>query len=153
MPGTDEQKDRYLRRHGALNSGAEAVTDPLFGDSEFFDPRDLVLVKYEMLRRVQVEGLPAALAANQFGFSRSGFYKTLSTFKRWGLMGLIRSRPGPRHAHKLTDEILEFIDEHVAEQGGSAAAELAAILLDHRDLRIHPRSIERALARREKRGA
>jgi hypothetical protein len=29
------------------------VTDPLFRDSAFFDPDDLVQVKYEMLRSVQ----------------------------------------------------------------------------------------------------
>lgn len=153
MPRTDNQKERHLRKHGAFNIGAQAVTDPLFGDSEFFDPRDLVLVKYEMLRQVQVEGMPAVLAAKRFGFSRSGFYKTLSAFKRWGLVGLIPSRPGPRQAHKLTDDIMEFVDEQAAEQGPLPASELATLILDHCDVCVHPRSIERALARREKRGA
>lgn len=51
MHDSDGQKEQHLRKHGALNIGSEAVTDPLFGDSEFFDPRDVVLVKYEMLRR------------------------------------------------------------------------------------------------------
>jgi transposase len=153
MPSTDEQKAKHLRKHGAFNTGAKAVIDPLFGDSEFFDPCDLVLVKYEMLRRAQVEGMPAALAARRFGFSRSGFYKTLSAFNHWGLVGLIPARPGPRHAHKLTDDIMKFIDAQAAEQGLLPASELAALLLDKRDVRVHPRSIERALARREKRGA
>src|SRR4051812_49751372 len=35
---------------GTLNPRADDVRDPAFVDSEFFDPRDLVQVKYEMLR-------------------------------------------------------------------------------------------------------
>jgi transposase len=153
MRDRDDQKEQHLRKHGAFNTSAEAVTDQLFGESEFFDPRDLVLVKYEMLRRVQAEGMPVGLTAKRFGFSRSGFYKTRSAFKRWGLVGLIPSRPGPHHAHKLTDAMMEFIDEQVTAQGMLPALELAALLLACRDVCVHPRSIERALARRKKRGA
>jgi hypothetical protein len=44
-----------------LNPSPERVTDELF--QEFFDPRDLVQVKYEMLRRVQTEGQPVGRSA------------------------------------------------------------------------------------------
>ena len=152
MANTDDPKARYLAQHGALYTGAERVTDPLFVESEFFDPRDLVLVKYEMLRRVQVDGLSVVEAAKRFGFSRAGFYKALSTFHRGGLVGFIPERPGPRHAHKLTDDVLALIDQQLRIRGKLSASELAVMLLDERDLRVHPRSIERALARREKKG-
>lgn len=152
MSDTDDPKEQHLRKHAAFHAYAEAVTDPLFEESEFFDPRDLVLVKYEMLRRVQVDGLSVVAAAKQFGFSRAGFYKTWSAFRRLGLVGLIPARPGPRQAHKLTRDILAFIDEQVAARGPLPAAELATLLRDQRAVRVHPRSIERALARREKKG-
>lgn len=152
MADTDDPKEQYLHKHGAFHADAEVVADPLFYESEFFDPRDLVLVKYEMLRRVQVDGIPVVEAAKRFGFSRAGFYKTLSAFQRLGLVGLIPARPGPRQAHKLTDDILEFIDEQVAAQGPLPAAELTALILQEREVCVHPRSIERALARRKKRG-
>jgi transposase len=147
-----DQKEQHLRKHSAFYTDADGVTDPLFGQSEFFDPRDLVLVKYEMLRRVQVDGLSVVEAAKRFGFSRAGFYKTLSAFQRLGLVGLIPARPGPRHAHKLTDDILGFIDAQVAARGSLPAAELAEMILQERELCVHPRSIERALARRKKGG-
>jgi transposase len=150
MSDKDDPKEQHLRKHAAFH--ADAVADPLFEESEFFDPRDLVLVKYEMLRRVQVDGLSVVAAAERFGFSRAGFYKTLSAFQRLGLVGLIPARPGPRQAHKLTGEILAFLDEQVAARGPLPAAELAALLLQKRKVRVHPRSIERALARREKKG-
>lgn len=152
MAHPDDPKAEHLRKHGGFYADFEAVADPLFEESEFFDPRDLVLVKYEMLRRVKVDGLSAVKAAKRFGFSRAGFYKTLSTFQRRGLAGLIPARPGPRQAHKLTEDILELIDQQLAVRGKLSASELAAAVLHECDLRVHPRSIERALARREKKG-
>ncbi len=52
-----DSKGRALGKHGTLHTRPEQVRDPLFQHSEFFDPRDLVLVKYEMLRRVRIEGM------------------------------------------------------------------------------------------------
>ena len=77
------------------------VQDELFRTNEFFDPRDLVQVKYEMLRRAQVEGLPISQAAEGFGFSRPAYYHALEAFQAHGLPGLIRKRPGPKRAHKF----------------------------------------------------
>lgn len=150
MSDAGDEKELYLRKHGAFYAETDAVTAPLFEQNEFFDPRDLVLVKYEMLRCVQVDGLSVVEAARQFGFSRAGFYKTLSVFQRRGLVGLIPARPGPRHAHKLTDDVFGLIDEQVTVRGALRAAELAAWILQQRSVAIHPRSIERALARRQK---
>ena len=152
MRDTGDHKEQHLQNHGVFNAAAGAVVDPLFRESEFFDPRDVVLVKYEMLRRAQVDGISAASAAQRFGFSRAAFYKARSAFHRLGLIGLIPARPGPRHAHKLTDDVLDFIDQQVATHGKLPSPELAVLILDQREMHVHPRSIERALARREKRG-
>ena len=59
MPEPLDSKGESLRQQGVLNPHPQKVADPLFHGSEFFDPRDLVQVKYEMLRRVQVEGRPS----------------------------------------------------------------------------------------------
>ncbi len=152
MSVANDEKEQHLRKHGALYADADAVVDPLFDQSEFFDPRDLVLVKYEMLRRVRTDGLSVVEAAKRFGFSRAGFYKTLSAFQHLGLVGLIPARPGPRQAHKLTDGILEFLDQQALARGPLPATELAALVLQNHDVSVHPRSIERALGRRKKRG-
>ncbi len=74
MLNSDKQKEQHLRNCVAWNAAADAVTDGLFADSDFFDPRDLLLVKYEMLRRVRVDCLSVMEAAQRFGFSlESGF--------------------------------------------------------------------------------
>ena len=48
-------KSEFLARHRTFHSRHKQVTDPLFAVDGFFDPRDLLLVKYEMLRRVRVD--------------------------------------------------------------------------------------------------
>ena len=62
-----------MRDERCLNPRPEAVSDERFGDSEFFDPRDLVQVKYEMVRRARADGDPVTRAAASFGFSRPAF--------------------------------------------------------------------------------
>src|SRR4029453_4085458 len=71
-----------LRAHGALHPRPQAVQAPLFASHDFFDPRDLVQVKYEMLRQVDVEGAPVARTADAFGVSRPTFYQTQAAFKQ-----------------------------------------------------------------------
>jgi transposase len=151
----DEQQDskgRALREHGALHPKPSQVGDPIFQNSEFFDPRDLVLVKYEMIRRVRVEGRPASEAAEAFGFSRVALYQAMAAFQAEGLPGLLPRRRGPKAANKLTDVVLEFIDRQRVADGSLRAPQLAAMVKEHLGLSVHPRSIERALARRAKKG-
>jgi len=152
MDERQDSKRKALREHGALNARAREVKDPLFQHSEFFDPRDLVQVKYEMLRRVRVEGSSVVAAAKAFGFSRVAFYQAMSAFQKEGLPGLLPRRRGPKAANKLTDAVLEFIDRQRAADSSLRAPQLAVILRKHLNLVVHPRSIERALARRTKRG-
>lgn len=152
MDERQDSKRKALRAQGALNTRASEVTDPLFQNDEFFDPQDLVLVKYEMLRRVRVEGFSVAATARAFGFSRVAFYQAMATFQKEGLPGLLPRRRGPKAANKLTDVVLEFIDRQRAADNKLRAPQLAALLRKRLHLMVHPRSIERALARRAKRG-
>ena len=150
MPKKRSRKNDILRQQGVLNSNAENVTDPLFQQSEFFDPYDLIQVKYEMLRRVEAEGGAIASAASSFGVSRPTFYQAQSRFKERGLGGLLPEKPGPRSAHKLSDEVLDFIDKQQEADPELTPADAARLIQEHFGLRVHPRSIERAHSRREK---
>ena len=71
-------KREALARDGALNPHPEAVRDSLFVDSPFFDPADLVQVRYEMVRRHEVDGQSVSEAAASFGVSRPTFYTQLT---------------------------------------------------------------------------
>lgn len=147
-----DAKGRALAEHGVLNPRPQTVTDELFQAGGFFDPRDLVLVKYEMLRRVRVDGRTITEAAAAFGFSRPAFYQTQATFEDQGLPGLIPGRPGPRRAHKLSDAVMEFVDQQREKDPTLRAPALAAMIRRRFGMSVHPRSIERALARRPKKG-
>ena len=105
-----------LRQHGSLNPHPERVSDPLFAAADFFDARDLVQVKYEMLRRVRVEGHSVGPSAAAFGFSRPSFYQAQAALQRGGLAGLVPKKPGPRRAHKLSTEVVDFLQRAVSQE-------------------------------------
>lgn len=145
-------KSESLKKYGALNPYPQKVAEDTFSDSsfEFFDPRDLVQVKYEMLRTVEKQGRPVKHAAEAFGFSRPAFYQALSQFKQGGVTGLVKKRPGPKSAHKLTDDILAFVEEEVEEGMPLRARKLAPLIKKKFGIDVHPRTIERAMTRRKK---
>lgn len=146
----NDPKAAALRDQGALHSHPEAVKDEAFGSHEFFDPRDLVQVRYEMLRRHRVDGRPVTEVADKFGVSRQAFYKTESAFKTQGAAGLLPRRRGPKKAHKCTDEILDFIEQWRSTESAEVRETVVQAVQRQFRVTINPRSIERALARRKK---
>jgi len=150
--GPRDVKVEALRESGTLNGRAEAVRDPLFAEESFFDARDLLQVKYEMVRRVDTEGVSVTEAAGAFGFSRVAFYEAQRRFEAEGLAGLLSRPRGPKRAHKLSEEVMEFVDGALAEDGSLRAPALAARVRERFGISVHPRSVERARARRQKRG-
>lgn len=149
MPNPDP-KLQTLQQQGTLNPRPEDVRDELFLQNEFFDPRDLVQVKYEMLRRVEADGKSVTEAAARFGFSRPSFYQAWSAFEHDGLAGLVPHKRGPRQAHKLTDEVMAFLVEKRQEEASLRPAELVRLIRERFGTTVHPRSIERRLRRHQK---
>lgn len=140
------RRQQALNAQGATHPHPQAVADPLFRESLFFDPNDLVQVKYEMLRSVQKEGRAVVEAAEAFGLSRPVFYVTQELFKREGLPGLLPHKRGPKRPHKLNDEALAVLAQAVGEAGRMLKGEeLAAVLAQRCGVQAHPRSILRRL--------
>ena len=150
MAKRHQAKRRVLQELGTLNPDPAAIHDTLFCTHEFFDPRDLVQLKYEMVRRVRLEGQTVTKAASAFGFSRLSFYHAQTTLEREGLGGLVPKKRGPKGPHKLTEEVMAFLARARIDDPSISSAELAKRVKKTFALRIHPRTIERALARREK---
>jgi transposase len=149
-----DEKQAALRAARALNPRPEAVVDPAFaGGDPFFDARDLVQVKYEMLRRVHVEGQAVTRAAAAFGFSRPSFYAAQAAWQQTGLRGLVPVRPGPRGGHKLTPAVVAFLAEERARAPTLGVAKLVLLVQERFGLVVHRRSVERVLARQAKGGA
>lgn len=148
-----QDKPGQLRTAGTLNRKPERVTDPLFSEQAFFDPRDLVQIKYEMLRRVLHDGHSVAAAAAAFGFSRPAFYKAKRALQACGLAGLVPARTGPRGAHKLNDAVMAFVLAAKAHDARLTSQDLVERIAAQFDLTVHTRSVERALARKKKPGS
>ncbi|MGP3965989.1 helix-turn-helix domain-containing protein [Nonomuraea sp. 3N208] len=142
-----DPKTEALRASRTLNPRPQDVTDEAFLSADFFDPRDLVQVKYEMVRRVREDGASVSTAASAFGFSRQSFYQAAAALDEGGLAALVPAKPGPRGAHKLTPEVLEHIRMLLATNPSLRPADLAQAIAERFSRRVHPRTIERALKR------
>ena len=145
-----QQKRQTLRRHGTLNPHPEAVTHPLFHNSDFFDGDDLVQVKYEMLRQVHVDNRSISESAQSFGFSRPSFYQAQSAFQQDGVLGLLPHKRGPQGGHKLTAEVMEFVTQQRSDDPSLTPEQLAEAIQKRFRLQVHPRSIQRRLRRQKK---
>jgi transposase len=139
-------KIEALRDEGTLNRTSEHVRDPKFQENEFFDPHDIVQVKYEMLRRVSIENASVTFATEEYGVSRPTYYQTKAHFDEAGLAGLVPQKRGPRGPHKLRGEALAFVQQQLVAGEPVRARELAKLVRQKFDLSIHPRTIERAVA-------
>lgn len=149
-PPSSDPKQQGLRTQGVLHHRPEAVTDKLFCQLDFFDPCDLLQVKYEMLRRVETDGYPVSTAAAAFGLSRPSFYEARAAWQHEGLAGLLPKKRGPHGGHKLTDEVIMFLRSEYSNDTSLTPPELAAQVEAIFGIQVHPRSIERALQRAEK---
>lgn len=139
-----------LKATGTLNRNPRAVVDPLFRGRGFFDPRDLLQVRYEMVRRHQVEEVPMAMTAKLFGVSLPTAYQAQAAFAVEGLAGLLPKRRGPKQGHKLTPEILAHIEQRRTERHAWRVSDLQADLQRTFGLTIHRRSLERVLRGKKK---
>ena len=150
MPESDP-KSQALARDGALNPNPEAVRDPLFSSNPFFDSKDLVQVRYEMVRRHSIDGMSISDVAAAFGFSRPTFYKTQSALASDGLIGLLPRLRGPKGGHKISDEVVAFVIELKAAHPELTTPQCLAAVETQFSITLHRRSLERALAGKKKR--
>jgi transposase len=147
---TNTSKKRALAQSGTLNRNADNVVDHKFKNLAFFDPNDIVQVKYEMLRSAQKDGVGVLKASQNFGFSRITFYKTEKAFRENGIFGLLTRKKGPRRAHKLTSEIMEFVEGLLVQKPQMRTDVIKEEIKERFGISVHKRSIERAIQKGKK---
>ena len=146
----NSSKRHTLMQSGTLNKNADKVADPRFKNLVFFDPSDLLQVKYEMLRSAQKEEAGILKASETFGFSRITFYKAEKAFKENGLAGLLPKKKGPRRAHKLTSEVMNFVGQLLEQKPEMKPDVIRQKIKNRFNLSVHKRSIERATQKGKK---
>ena len=143
---SESPKANALLEEGTLNPKPKKVRDPKFQQNEFFDPRDIVQVRYEMLRHVSIENTSVADATEEYGVSRPTYYQARANFDKRGVAGLVPHKRGPRGPHKLQGEVLTFVERQLISGEPVRAPELVKLVQQKFGLRLHPRTIERAIA-------
>lgn len=151
MQEQDEKKIDYLKENGTFNPNASFVKDELFTQNVFFDSRDIIQVKYEMLRKVSKENSSVKQVVYLFGMSRPYYYKIKDVFDKKGIAGLLPIKRGPKGAFKFTDDIAKFINRIVEEDPTLTNNQIAQKIEDQFKVIIHPRTIERRLKSQKKR--
>lgn len=136
-------KHEEMRKNGSYNYRAKAVSAEIFKKSSFFDPHDIMQVKYEMLRIVEKDCCDVSLASKMFGFSRVGFYQIKKEFDKHGIAGLIPKKRGPKGSRKINESDVEYaknlLDTHTK-------AEILILLKEERGVDISKRTLERKLS-------
>jgi hypothetical protein len=121
----EDPKVAVLAASRSLNPHPEKVTDEVFLASPFCDARDVVQVKYEMVRRVRVDKVPVVRAARAFGYCRQAFYEIAAALDAGGPSALVPGKPGPKGPVKLTVPVMERIDAWLAADDGLTSKGIA----------------------------
>ena len=145
-----DPKTIELKRTGTLNPHPADVSDTLFKENPFFDPKDLLQVRYEMLRRHSVEGHSIVDIATNFGVSRPTVYQAQLAFEQAGLSGLLPKRRGPKEGHKLSEEVIEYVRDLRAADASLTTVACIQAIQERFAIKVHRRSLERALRSKKK---
>jgi transposase len=146
-----DPKREALAKDGALNPHPEAIRDALFTGNPFFDTKDLVQVRYEMVRRHRVDGVAISEASTDFGVSRPTFYKALRALQKAGLPGLLPGQRGPKDGHKISAEVVAFVGDLRSASPELTTSQCLKEIETRFGSKVHRRSLERALTRKKKR--
>jgi transposase len=145
-----DQKTLELKRTGTFNPRPGSVSDSLFKQNPFFDPKDLLQVRYEMLRRHSAEGVSIVDVATKFGVSRPTVYQAQAAFQQAGLSGLLPKHRGPKEGHKLSAEIIEHVRNLRTTDPRLTTIACIQAVQEEFGITVHRRSLERALAGKKK---
>jgi transposase len=146
-----DAKSRFLAQRGALHPHPERIQDVLFHNGLFFDPRDLIQVHYEMVRRYQTDGQAASRVARSYGISHQSLYLVAQAFRNFGMTGLFPGKRGPRAAHKCTDAVMAFVRDRRSRQPQLTLDELLRAIRQDLGISLHRRTLERHLEKKRHR--
>jgi hypothetical protein len=133
----------FLRRTRCFHTTPERVQDERFRQQrDFFDPKDIVQVKYELLRRCEVEGQDVASTCLDFGFSRTTYYKVRQAFLGGGLPALMGQPRGRLKPIKVTAAVRGYLIAEKAKNPKLSAREMVAALKERYDVQLSERMIQ-----------
>ena len=115
---------------------------------EVLDPHDMVQLKYETVRAVEVDGHAIAQVALDFGLSRPTIYGAQEKLRQAGVEGLLPQKRGPKKPRKLTPEVLRYLEELVSSEPDLQAAVMVQRVRRRFGVVLHPRTVEKAVRKK-----
>ena len=143
-------KTDYLKEAGTLNPRPEKVRDEKFLTNDFFDPHDLLQVRYELIRSHKNEKLAISDIAGIFGVTRLTVYRLIEAFEEKGLQGLMPKTRGPKEASKMKGVILSFIEQILETDPKATKEMLIKKVEDEYGVKVHRRTLERAIKKKKR---
>ena len=137
-----------LKANGTYNEHSNAVKAEHFHHGIFFDPRDLIQVKYEMVRSVEKDNLSVTEATLQYGFSRQTFYTCKEALEQEGIGGLVPKKTGPKTGYKLDDARKQFIDSYLQNHPKAKSDDIRLAIEEKYGIQLNTRTIDRYLAKK-----
>ena len=143
----DDAKKRFLASEGLLNAHPRRVRHPLFDSHAFFDPHDLLQVRYEMLRAARVDDVSVTEASRLFGFSREYFYQREREFQAQGIAGLLGAPRGRTPLLARNQEVVNFIIRRKMAEPELTGGELREEIRATFRIDCSRRTVERVVAK------
>ena len=141
-------KIECLKENGTYNADSKSVLAEDFKHGIFFDPCDLIQVKYEMLRSVEKKELSITEASTKYGLSRQTYYINKAAVEEGGISALMPKKTGPKNAVKLNDDCANFIDSYVMEHPSAKPPEINRAMAASTGITVHDRTVARYLSKK-----
>ena len=137
------EKKEILMKNGTFNKNYKKVTEEKFSEGGFYDPMDIVQVRYEMIKETERGGKTIDRISNAYGYSRASYYHIRDNFNKNGMSALIPERTGPKDASKLTGDLREFINEYIGRAPSASSSKIAKAIEQSKGVSVSKRTVER----------
>lgn len=138
-----DSKRKLLKQVRGIHGNPERVRSTLFQSHPFFDAEDKAQVKYEMLRRREVERSGLMESCREFGFTRESYRHILNRFQQEGMAGLFERKPGRRGPLKVTDEVRSVLEREREQDPQVSPEEVARRCYEQTGVKLSRRTIYR----------
>ena len=145
-------KEEHLRATQTFNTNYAKINDPIFQRSGIMDPRDLLLVRFELVRSLELDGKPIEEVCSQYGISPCTARRYVRDMKERGLIALVPEKRGPNGPSVMTDEIANYIDKYLTDHPKASAGKVYQSLVDAKKVTIGKRTVERYISSKKGKG-
>jgi len=137
------EKKEILIKNGTYNKNHGKVTKERFREGGFYDPMDIVQVRYEMIKDADDGGTTIEQTTSEYGYSRASYYYIKDDFEKGGMVALVPEKTGPKAPRKLTNELQEYITTYIENNPSTSSSRIALDIENDKGVKVSKRTIER----------